>query len=86
MLNNSSALSLLRSILLCTTLSFFRAQLTKDINSPAEGIIESLVTVEVSQNLELGIRDDEIYQLSVRSKGDQFDEEYPGNCSQFARE
>jgi hypothetical protein len=43
-----------------TSLSFSSSQLAKDINTPAEGIVVPLVTVQLVESFELRVRDNEI--------------------------
>lgn len=53
-------LSLLRSMLLSTSLCFLCAKFLKDVNTPAEGVVVSLATVELVESLEFCVGDGEV--------------------------
>lgn len=55
-----SSLSLLRSMFLRPSLSFFSSHFPKDINSPTEGEVISLVTVKFVQGFEFSVGNNEI--------------------------
>lgn len=53
---------LLRSVLLSAPLDLFLTDFAEDINTPADGEVESIVPVELVERLKFLVRDDEVYR------------------------